>query len=308
VAQLEDTTVGGDFMFLFGENYFLRGSLARSDRPGVEEGNWFGSFSFTHSADLVDVVLSYDDIGANFDPGIGFVRRPDQRRLRGNFHYKPRPGWPGVRQLIFGYFFERVENHSGVLETETNRPGFVVTFDTMDFFMLLYFDSHDRIPFAYPIAPGVLITADEYKNRYVVLEFTSNPARKLSVYANSTIGSYYDGDRFSVFSSLLYKPIPRLRLSGSVNYDDIEVPGGQFTSTIYTFQSSYYFSPTLTSRVAVQYSTLLEDFIFNFRIRWIYAPGSEAWLVYDEGRRFGTADPSLRDRALILKIVYNFHF
>ena len=35
--------------------------------------------------------------------------------------------------------------------------------------------------------------------------------------------------------------------------------------------------------------------------------GSEAWLVYDEGRRFDLVGPSLRDRALILKVVHNLH-
>jgi hypothetical protein len=58
----------------------------------------------------------------------------------------------------------------------------------------------------------------------------------------------------------------------------------------------------------VQYSSLYEDFVVNFRVRWIYTPGSEAWFVYDEGRRFGLLDPSLRDRAVIFKVVHNFHF
>ena len=49
-------------------------------------------------------------------------------------------------------------------------------------------------------------------------------------------------------------------------------------------------------------------FVLNARLRWIFTPGSEAWLVYDEGRRFDLVGPSLLDRALILKVVHNFRF
>jgi len=59
--------------------------------------------------------------------------------------------------------------------------------------------------------------------------------------------------------------------------------------------------------VAAQYSSLLEDFVFNFRLR-IYTPGSEMWLVYDQLRRFETPAALLRDQALIFKVVHNFHF
>ena len=36
----------------------------------------------------------------------------------------------------------------------------------------------------------------------------------------------------------------------------------------------------------MQYSSLFEESVLNLRVRWIYTPGSEAWIVYDEGRRF----------------------
>ena len=104
------------------------------------------------------------------------------------------------------------------------------------------------------------------------------------------------------------KPVPQLHLTTNLKIDSIDVPGGSFDSVITRLQASYYFSPSLTTRVATQYSSLLEDFIFNFRLRWIYTPGSEMWLVYDEGRRFGFLGPSLNDRALIFKMVHNFHF
>ncbi|MCP4659974.1 MAG: hypothetical protein GY856_31615, partial [bacterium] len=120
-------------------------------------------------------------------------------------------------------------------------------------------------------------------------------------------GSFFGGDIFSGELGLAFKPIPRLHLSVRHQSDGVELPGGSFDSAISTLQVSYFFSPALTTRVAAQYSSLIEDLVVNFRLRWIYAPGSEAWLVYDESHRFGLDDPTLRDRSVILKVVYNFN-
>lgn len=308
VEELKDTTVGGDFMYLSRTNFKVYGHLARSGRPGIDEDNWMGTLNISHTLDRYDWMVQYDDIGANFDPGIGFIRRPDQRTLKFNAHYKPRPGWKGVRQIYVGLFYQRTENHDGVLETRAIRPGFLARFQTEDSFMTLLYDTFDLIPYPFYIAPDVIISAGEYNNRYALLIFDANPMRRFSVDATGSIGTFYGGNKQSLDLSLLFKAMPRLHIGADIVYDHVDIPGGNFSSLISQLLLSYYFSPTLTTRMAAQYSTLYEELVFNFRLRWIYAPESEVWLVYDEGRRFDLLGPSLQDRALILKVVYNFNF
>ena len=308
IDSQEDTTVGGDFRYLVGRNFKVEGLMARSDRDGVDEGNWMGNLLVSHSLDIYDFTLRYTDIGENFDPGMGYVQRPDQRALLLNVHYKPRPDIPGVRQLTFGNVYQRIENHAGVLETRRIRPGFLAVFDSGDSLMLLYDDRYEYTPYAFPIGSGVIIPAGEYTNRQVIFEAGTTTSRKLSGGTGLNTGPYYDGDVLSAYAWWVYRPMPRLYLGSDYYYDKVDVPGGEFTSHIGLVQASYYFSPTLTTRLAMQYSSLFEDFVFNFRMRWIYAPGSEAWLVYDESRRFSIDGDSLLDRALILKIVHNFNF
>ncbi len=308
VEAEEDTTVGGDFMYLAGKNIKIQGSLARSGREGIDEDNWMGILDTSQYTDLYDWTFRYIDIGENFDPGMGFIQRPDQRGILTNIHFKPRPKLKGIHQLTFGNVYQRTENHDGVLETRRIRPGFLATFKTFDYLMVLYDDKYEFVPYSFPIAPGVFISAGEYTLRQLIVDFNSSYSRRLVVGTGFNTGSFYDGDLFSSYLSLIYRPMPRLYLGMDYSFDSVDVPTGSFDSHIASFQFSYYFSPTLTSRAVAQYSSLLEDFIFNFRLRWIYAPGSEAWLVYDEGRRFGTLDPSLQDRALICKIVHNFNF
>lgn len=58
----------------------------------------------------------------------------------------------------------------------------------------------------------------------------------------------------------------------------------------------------------MQYSSLFDDLVMNLRVHWIYIPGSEAWIVYDEGRDLDVPGASLRDRAFIVTVVHNFNF
>ncbi len=307
-STFEDMTWGGDFNFRFGVNTLVEGSVARSNRPGSDSGDWFGNVAASQNVDRYDWEVRYTDVGDGFEPGIGFVRRQDQRALNTSAHYKPRPDWRGVRQLSFGLDYQRVEDHDRILETQVFHPAFVATFQTEDILTVGYTDAFDRVPLPFSVGPGVVIPPGEYKQRQVSARFTSNRSRRLSFTASYEQGGFYEGDILGGSLSLQYNPLSQLRLSPALEYDDVRVPGGDVESLIARLYVSYYFSPELTTRAAVQYSSLYEEFVANFRVRWIYTPGSEAWFVYDEGRQFGPLDPSLRDRAVIVKVVHNFHF
>lgn len=304
----EDITWGGDARFIFGVNSRIEAAVAQSNRPDVDTDNMFVNVSASQNYDLYDWIARYTEIGENFNPGIGFMRRRDMRRILGNFHYKPRPGWRGVRQLTFGMLYGRVETRDGELDTQLLRPGFLTTFQTEDVLTVFYIDAFERVPWPFPIAPGVFIPAGEYKSRQGQVEFASSPSRWWFLGAGSVAGSFYDGDLFFTGFNLSLQPIPRIRATINAEYDNVDVPTGSFDSLISRLYFSYFFSPALTTRLGVQHSSLYDDFVLNFRIRWIYQPGSEAWIVYDEGRQFGAGFDSLRDRAFIVKIVHNFRF
>ena len=310
-STFEDMTLGGDFQFRFGVNTLIQGSVARNHRLGGESGDssdWFVNASAQENRDAYDWVIRYTDVGEGFEPGIGFVRRHDQRALMTNVHYKPRPDWKGVRQLLVGFNYQRVEDHDRILETQIFRPGFSAVFQSEDILTLLFFDNFERVEFPFSIGPGVAIPAGDYRHNQFSAAFSSNPSRRWSVALNHMQGGFYDGDILSSRLTLRFSPVPQVQLTSMAQYDDVDVPTGEVESVIARLYVSYYFSPELTTRAAVQYSSLYEDFVANFRVRWIYTPGSEAWFVYDEGRRFGLLEPSLRDRAVILKVVHNFHF
>ena len=203
---------------------------------------------------------------------------------------------------------QQVWNHAGDLETRIVRPGFVVNLQSEDTLTVLYLDTFERVPFQFFLAPDVVVPAGEYNNDRLSMQLKMNQGRQISGSVSHVRGGFFDGSIRSTSLNVAYRPMPRVHLTSFSLFDRVEVPSGSFDSFLSRLTTSYHFSPELTTRVAGQYSSLFDEFILNARLRWIFTPGSEAWLVYDEGHRFDLMGPSLRDRALVLKIVHNLRF
>jgi len=304
----EDVTAGGDFMFLLENNLRFHGQISKSNRPGSSNSEWFGSVGAVQFTDEYNWEVRYDDIGEFFDPGIGFVMRPDQRTWTGYGEWTPRPGWKGIRQLSFGSLFKRTSNHDNILETQRFQFLSGFNFQSDDNIRGMFNHLYDYVPYSYPIAPGVEIPAGEYENNEVTLGVASSPSRQFSGRFDYYTSSFYGGRIHGTVFGLSVRPFSFLHLDFDEDFSDVKVPSGQFNSALSRFFVSYYLSPRLSTRLGVQHSSLYGDFVLNFRVRWIYAPGSEMWIVYNEGRQFDRQEPSFQDRALILKIVHNFNF
>ena len=69
----------------------------------------------------------------------------------------------------------------------------------------------------------------------------------------------------------------------------------------------YAFSPTLSLRTLTQYNSSRDQWSTSARFRYIYRPGSDLYIVYDEVRRDINGIPvaqEFRDRRLIIKATY----
>ena len=303
-----DDTWGLDFSLLHGPDAGLSGAVARSGRENVEEGDWFRYLTYFNFTDRFAGRVEYTDIGPDFYPGIGFINRPDQRTLALNGAWRPRPGWPGVRQLTVGGSYKRSYNYGGELEASAIGGVLGAEFQTNDGTNLNFWSEKILIPYDFELAPGYVVNAGCYQQGGFQQEISTSPARRLSGTVKYALGTLYGGNFKLCESAIAYKPMPRLAFSFEQTAWWFDLPGGRFIHAVYWAGLSYYLSPELTTRFAFQYDNIYEQLILNFRLRWIYAPRSEAWLVYDEGRRYDIPGPSLQDRALILKVVYNFNF
>jgi hypothetical protein len=84
----------------------------------------------------------------------------------------------------------------------------------------------------------------------------------------------------------------------------VDLAGGSFTADLASFRIDYALSPTMTLRTLTQYNSLTDEWSTSARLNYIYRPGSDIYLVYDELRRDGPGLEWVRDRRLLLKFTY----
>ena len=96
------------------------------------------------------------------------------------------------------------------------------------------------------------------------------------------------------------------RLAGdrpSIVILDVNLPAGDFRTTLTRLRSDYGFSPRMFASALVQYSSSDNVFSSNLRFRWEYLPGSELFVVYTDERDTTTLGyPGLKNRAFVVKI------
>ena len=88
--------------------------------------------------------------------------------------------------------------------------------------------------------------------------------------------------------------------------NDVKLPFGDFLANLAILRVDFAMTPRATIRSLTQYNSLTNEVTNSIRFNFIYRPGSDIYLVYNDlqqtGLTSGTLTPS--DRQLVLKMNY----
>ena len=83
----------------------------------------------------------------------------------------------------------------------------------------------------------------------------------------------------------------------------MDIPFGIFDTNLVSSRATYTITPSMFVSGLVQYNSSNSSLSSNLRLRWEYQPGSELFVVYNEGRdTLERGLPELQQRSLVLKI------
>ena len=123
-------------------------------------------------------------------------------------------------------------------------------------------------------------------------------------------GDFFNGDRNNLSGSLSWNQSRYFAMSLSYDWNDIELPQGEFITRLSSVSTQVAFSPTLYWVSLLQYDNLSEELGINTRLQWIPKAGQEAFIVLnhnmqdiDKDNRFQSAYSDLS-----LKLRYTFRF
>ncbi len=246
-----------------------------------------------------------------FQPALGFVRRPGERRFAGEIRYEPRPGKESsVRKYIFGARPEVWTDLSGELQSYGSRVTlFALEWHDGDRFSVVWVPAGDRPPRTFSLVPGSVIQAGAYDWHTLRSEYQFSTARPVSGRVSIEAGSWYDGSIQRYSGQVAWRPSGFLQSSLSFRQDHAFLPGGDFISRIGIFNLDLSFSPDLTLENLVQVDNVSDVLGLQSRLRWILEDGREVFVVVDYAWQEvpgGVVVPL--DRDLTVKAVFALRF
>jgi hypothetical protein len=298
----QDITVG---------SYWAR---TRSPELTGKDQSWQGRFDY--NADLYGVRAEVLEVGTNFRPDVGFLRRTDFRRSFGELRFSPRPArLKVVRKFTWTTAGEYVQNGARDIDSRALRAAFVTEFQSSDQLSIDATRTYDFLQAAFtPAGSPAPIPVGGYTFSDAGASYIFGAQRSASGSLGVRAGEYYDGTIRSVTiggsgltpSRLSFNK--HLSVEPTFSISRIERPSASFTTRLARARVDYGFTPLMFASALLQYSSADRAVSSNLRFRWEYAPGSELFLVYADER--GTDDPlapptvvrGLRNRALVVKV------
>ena len=297
-------TFGVDGRWGIGQNTTISGFAARTETPDLVGDEHAYSLSYAYSSQEWRLNYSYTEVGDNFNPEVGFLRRRGYRSVSAFTFYtfrlspdaplklheiRPHVTWNSFWD--FGGFqetsFAHIDSHwefKGGAEIHTGMN--VAT---------------EGVTETFEIFPGVFVPPDTYVHKEAAIVAMSNQGAALSGQVRITAGGFFGGDRLAISPSI------RLRVGDAFNTDvgisrnDINSPFGAFVTNLIISRTSFSFTPRVFIQSLVQYNDRADLWSANLRFGVLGQANTGLFLVYNDTRGLNGLTPGTAGRSLTLK-------
>jgi hypothetical protein len=278
--------------------------VARTESPDITADDHAYNLRSRTSVPRFDLDVAYQEVGAGFNPEVGFLSRSGYRKpsaslmtrwrprdflalqeLRPHTSYRAFYGFDGLLESMFWH----IDNHWQFRNSAEIHTGFNVTEEGV------------REPFE--IYPGVVVPTGSYAHREAQLVFMTNAGAPVSLNTQVRFGGFFGGDRVSITPTLQMRAGETLTTELRYERNAIDLPGGSFTTNLVRARISYAFSTRAFVQSLVQYNDRADLWSMNLRFGWLQAANTGLFVVYTDTR--GLYDlfpgPARSDRSLAVK-------
>ena len=297
-GELANRVAGLDFVYKPGPKVIFGGfwsSSGISEEPSASSENGASAnasdagesaygLNFDYQGRALTVFLDAQEIEEDYSPKAGFLLRRNVRHLNPQIQWLPRI----ERGLVRSWFTELNVDYyetldEGELETqriEISPIGMRMT--TEDRWRLGYVHETENLVEPFEVSPGVVIRPGRYEFATVEVASFTNQSRLFGLRGRISVGDFYSGTQTSGRGSFSLRLSKNLQMETRLVFNDVELPQGAFDVRLYAQIVDFTFTPNLRLNTIVQYNDLSGDLGTNIRLHWIYKPGSDLFVVYNE--------------------------
>ncbi len=304
--------LGIDGGFVLGPHVSLTTVMAKTFSPDTGS-DLAGVVDFAWKSDRFNYGGQYLDVGERFTAEMGYIPRLDIRAGKAKAQWTPRPKWGGIRQLTFNANADYYENHAGIVDSRTqNLYANVSRHDTTSVYAGTTREYDNlTVPFA---TAGTVLPVGSYEWQYATLSYNSNRTKRVYGSIGADLGGYYNGDRRTLRANLTLQVGRTLLFEPQYVHNRVTAAERPlYTSNVLNFRVSHSFSPDFYLKAFVQYNDDRRTASFNFLWWYHYKPGSDLYVVYNQGwdtdlpltsRDVLERSYRVRSRSLAVKMTY----
>ncbi len=299
-------TMGVDANLAPTANLQVNSYLAKTVTPG-KDGNdmaFYGRIAYRDPK--WNLWLNYLDVQENFSAEAGFVQRTGIRTTKAYFGPTPRPKAGNVKLFEPMYVLTYITDQANRMIGRQHHYMLGTTLRDDSFINVIFQQTLDVLDQPFRIRPTVVIPVGSYQMNEWIFTYNTSPGRRLYERLTVSPNRFYDGTRLSITAAAGVRASSRFSTELQYNRNDVKMPWGDFLVNLSTLRVDYTFSPRMTIRSLTQYNTSTHEITNNIRYNFIYRPGSDLYIVYNDLSQTGLPADIFgrKDRQLVVKMTY----
>jgi len=279
-----------------------------TDTPDMAKDSAYAyRMEFARDTKQVSTSASYTEVGANFNPEMGYLKRENYRKWSGRIFTRFRPknklGLLEIRPHINydGYWKLDGFQQSGRWHIDNHwefRSGFEIHTGTN----LV----KEGVIEAFEISDSVFVSAGIYNDQEIQIMIMTNQAKPISFSSMNRIGGFFGGDRINMTPTVRLRYKDRFTSEFSSNFNKVKLPGGNFTTNLLRARLTYSFTPKMYIQSLLQYNNQSDQWSMNWRFIWQQSAATGLYLVYNQSQDYDGIPISKSTKSFALKYSYLF--
>jgi len=314
----DNSVVGVDYDFLIndvgggnslqGSGYLMRSASSGTGAEAGGDGYAFGArVSYPNEPWSFNLFFGQNDAG--FNPALGFAPRRGEREIGGAVRYRWRPNRFGVRRIdLATSAFINTDLSNTLISQDIDIPRLEIEDQIGDRFSVQFTPRQERLVNPFEISDGVTLPVGSYTFNRWGGTFSTSQSRPVSGRIGYFRGGFFDGRRQTYTFALELRPSKHVFFSAELTEDDVDLREGSFITRIGRLRFNINFTPDLSWSNFIQYDNVSDTAGLNSRLKWTIRPGSDFFIVLNQGFTVTGDTLSLEETAVTTKIGWTFRF
>jgi len=279
-----------------------------TETPEMDKDNAYAyRMEIARDTKQISTNASYTEVGASFNPEMGYLKRENYRKWSGRIFTRFRPenkfGLLEIRPHVNydGYWKLDGFQESGRWHIDNHwefRSGFEIHTGTN----LV----KEGVIEVFEISDSVFVSAGTYDDQEIQIMIMTNQAKPISFSSMNRIGGFFGGDRINMTPTVRLRYKDRFTSEFSFNFNKVNLPGGNFTTNLLRARLTYSFTPKMYIQSLLQYNNQSDQWSMNWRFIWQRSAGTGLYLVYNQVQDYDGIPIEKSTKSFVVKYSYLF--